>query len=93
MPGGKEPNIRPKTILAGRAVAGAELLGVLTMLLGVLLGAVRGRHRAASRHTQCLMRDLHGPPKHLARWYHRSGDYSGDYCKACRGPGPRTLGG
>ena len=62
-------------------------------VLGVPLGAVRGRHRAASRHTQCLMRDLHGPPKHLARWYHRSGDYSGDYCKACRGPGPRTPGG
>ena len=57
-------------------------------------GAAAGPPPAPRRHTQCLMRDLPRPPKDLARWHHHSGDYSGvPYCKACRGPGPRTPGG
>jgi hypothetical protein len=54
----------------------------------------REHNYGEARPRHCGLCAAEAGPRDLARWYHRSGDYSGEpYCKACRGPGPRTPGG
>ena len=54
----------------------------------------REHNYGEARPRRCGLCAAEAGPSDLARWYHRSGDYSGEpYCKACCGPGPRTPGG